>query len=694
MQNDNQPDMLTSGKDEAGGANPSPSVDLRVKADASARPSTPSAGFRWNLRRIMCFSHDGRRRDVELVPGEVNIITGNSHTGKSALAELIDYVMGASECNLPRRVFNTTSWVGLVWEKAGTQCLICRRVPERRPGGSDDLVYQVGADIVVPESSDDLIPTFGRDGMLKRFEALLGIGDAKTEVFGSETNRPVRVSFRNAIPYLLQDGTHIINPIHLLRGQDTRQRQHLIDTVPYYLGAVDESIVLRESELRQLRARISLEERRQAERNAIVGQASATARALLGEALDIGLLAEPLPPDAPDDDVHTALEVARERTLNAPEPFAADIALAQLYEQEQQLSAAGSRIRARIEATRRTLAAADGFDEAGTLQLHRLEVVNLIPDGDDGVCPLCVQPVRDRVQSPQAVRQAAVHIRSELAEVDRERPRLDGVLAELEEERGRMSRSLSEIRAEIARSVQASEERQRLTAVDRQRLLLAGKISLYLQTAVPATPAVATGPADLESLREREELLMAELNTDARLEALTIARMELSTDASEIAQRLPLEADYAGEKIDVNLRTLTVSIGTPPHREEMRSIGSDENYLTLHVAVLLAFHRIFARRQRPVPGFLLFDQLSRPYYPPDPLSSDQREEEVTSDQPEVASLKRYFDVLFDETARGGGLQVLVLEHAYFSDDPRFTAATRERWIHGEALIPEDWPARG
>ena len=91
----------------------------------------------------------------------MNIITGNSHTGKSALAELIDYVMGSAECNLPRRVRNSTSWVGLLWEQADTQCLICRRVPERRSTGTDSFVYQVGAKMFVPESSEHFVPRLG-----------------------------------------------------------------------------------------------------------------------------------------------------------------------------------------------------------------------------------------------------------------------------------------------------------------------------------------------------------------------------------------------------------------------------------------------------------------------------------------------------------------------------------------------------
>jgi hypothetical protein len=231
--------------------------------------------------------------------------------------------------------------------------------------------------------------------------------------------------------------------------------------------------------------------------------------------------------------------------------------------------------------------------------------------------------------------------------------------------------------------------RQQVATLDRQRVHVAGRISLYLQTAAPTEQASAP-PVNLDALRARAAALEAQINTEAKLEALTVARTRIGALATEISRDLPFEERYAGSTIDVNLRTFGVSVTTKRQREEMRSIGSDENVLTLHVSVLLAFHRIFAERQRPVPGFLLLDQLSRPYYPP---TGNDTEEQVDSSQLEVVPLKRYFDALFSEVARGEGLQVLVLEHAYFADDERYKNATRERWVSGNALIPADWPER-
>jgi hypothetical protein len=62
---------------------------------------------------------------------------------------------------------------------------------------------------------------------------------------------------------------------------------------------------------------------------------------------------------------------------------------------------------------------------------------------------------------------------------------------------------------------------------------------------------------------------------------------------------------------------------------------------------------------------------------------------------DVLAMRKHIDFLFAETARRSGLQVLLIEHAYFADDPRYVTATRERWTRasGRGLIPMDWPTR-
>lgn len=51
---------------------------------------------------IVLYSHDGRRRIVKLSPGVVNIITGASKTGKSALIDVVDARLSSTGNWAPR----------------------------------------------------------------------------------------------------------------------------------------------------------------------------------------------------------------------------------------------------------------------------------------------------------------------------------------------------------------------------------------------------------------------------------------------------------------------------------------------------------------------------------------------------------------------------------------------------------------
>ena len=53
------------------------------------------------IKAIAIFNQDGEKRTVPLEVG-VNIITGESKTGKSALVEIIDYCLCSARCTIPK----------------------------------------------------------------------------------------------------------------------------------------------------------------------------------------------------------------------------------------------------------------------------------------------------------------------------------------------------------------------------------------------------------------------------------------------------------------------------------------------------------------------------------------------------------------------------------------------------------------
>ena len=63
------------------------------------------------IRSILLYSLNGEIRQLPFTPGAVNIITGRSLTGKSAIIDIIDYCLGRSTFAIPEGVIrDTVAW--------------------------------------------------------------------------------------------------------------------------------------------------------------------------------------------------------------------------------------------------------------------------------------------------------------------------------------------------------------------------------------------------------------------------------------------------------------------------------------------------------------------------------------------------------------------------------------------------------
>ncbi|MFV3314896.1 DUF3732 domain-containing protein [Pseudomonas sp. NY15374] len=216
---------------------------------------------------------------------------------------------------------------------------------------------------------------------------------------------------------------------------------------------------------------------------------------------------------------------------------------------------------------------------------------------------------------------------------------------------------------------------------------LLGKVSQFLEMN-PATPLA--GP-DLNVLREQIQGLEALVNGAAKQVLLSRAERKVSQYLSAAFAELPTVAPCIGADLEFSSKPPDVAIIEDRSEAVLRlpDAGSDENYLAIHIALSFALQKYLEEIDAPVPGFLAFDQISRPYYP------QRGDESNIEENEEVSAMRRHLDFLFNRTAAQEGLQVLLIEHAYFGDDPRYVAATRKRWNREseDALIPHEWPKR-
>src|ERR1035438_4790952 len=89
-------------------------------------------------------------RIIPFEPGKINIITGESGTGKSTLTWIIDYRLGSEKCSIPVGLIrDVTEWFGLHLQLANTQMILARRDPGDQQA-TDDMYWDEGLEVSVP----------------------------------------------------------------------------------------------------------------------------------------------------------------------------------------------------------------------------------------------------------------------------------------------------------------------------------------------------------------------------------------------------------------------------------------------------------------------------------------------------------------------------------------------------------------
>src|SRR5947207_7167063 len=101
-----------------------------------------------SLKKIVLYSHGSELREILFKPDQLNIITGDSKTGKSAIIHIVDYCLGSGECHVPEgAIRQKVSWYGALFESNGRQLYVVRQNPDPRRSTSSNIHVRLATDI-------------------------------------------------------------------------------------------------------------------------------------------------------------------------------------------------------------------------------------------------------------------------------------------------------------------------------------------------------------------------------------------------------------------------------------------------------------------------------------------------------------------------------------------------------------------
>jgi hypothetical protein len=638
------------------------------------------------IDELILYHRDGETRPISLKSGRLNVITGDSRTGKSSIINILRFLLGGGNPHAPHGpIQQSVAWYGLRGHVGETPFFIGRPAP---PADTDTNETMLVLGEVVTPPLDELSSNTSSGALREYLGGLLGIEDNRNIPSLGQTRQALSASFVHSLYYCFQGQGEIANPEILFHRQNREWiPQTIRDTLPFFLGAQGaddlrrrEELTQRRRDLRRLQQRVRAAE---AERSAGLDRAGS----LITEAVDVGLGREE--PQAAD------LSEARQALrgiLDTPNAQPGDVG-GEFERLRNRRAEINEELRDIAEQLRglEDFATADR-DYAGELheQNARLASIGLVPDdATDATCAMCGQPLGASTSPPRAAIDRALKRsgrRMELAQ--RDRPQIQQAREALLEQR----QTLRDTARDVDRSLEALAVQDELVSDARDAInvqsYVRGRIAQYLDaTEDTGDQELATLRSQVSTLEATVRELAEALDAEAVRSRTTSLLRTVSRQMTSWAQDLDLEHAHDGAQIDIDRLTIVADTPQGPAYMDRGEIGSGMNWVGYHLTAYLALQDFFIRHARPVPSFLVLDQPSQAFFPRDRETGGDLEELTDTDREHTRELYKLVHRVVGQLE--GRLQVIALDHADFEDE-WFADSVVQRWRDGQALIPQSW----
>lgn len=651
----------------------------------------------FQIRKIILWPKNPQHkiRIVEFERGRINVISGLSRTGKSAIIPIIDYCLGSRRCTIPTGIIREkTSWFGVVVSTSEGEKLFARREPEQQQA-TDDMYVQEATQVTLPES---LVKNSTRDSVKQRLDTLSMLTTLSFTVDDASSNGQGRPSFRDLAAFNFQPQNIVANPNVLFYKADTvEHRNKLRSILPYVLGALSGETLAQRHELQRIQRELRRKEADLRNIQTLSERWRATIDARVSEAKDLGLIASDAPAPAHQS---AAMELLRgiATTFNF-DPLVTAAAvnegvteLNRLNSEEQGVAQELSRLRRRSSEMEQLRQSTSSYQGSVVLQRDRLQLSRWLSNQHtEQSCPLCnthlaAPPLKlAELLSSLSTLEEAASATTIPPSFDRELERVGAAISEQVE------------RLKGIRIRQGALTKQSQAARDRQYgQLRASRFLGHLEADLQVFDSIGQNgelSAEVESLRDRVRALERVIS-----EAEIGLRTKRALNAVNLfAGRLmpSLDAETPNDPVSLSDTELTLKIQRVGREDFLWEIGSGSNWLSYHMAITLALHEFFLSLPAcPVPNFIVYDQPSQVYFPQrlaDRKDAEPIVEPEWRDQDEEAVRKVFVAMSQAMAATSEGFQIIVLDHAAKSVWGGIPLVHEvDEWRNGLALIPAEW----
>lgn len=635
------------------------------------------------VKYIGVVDNDSRLHYVPFRPG-LNIITGKSSTGKSAIIEIFDYCLGSTEDTIPVGVITDRSKLFFTVFQFKTYMLVTARLAKsnrcflREVMGSDSD-YLIGL-LKQPSAFfddrhfmplDDFKKSVGR-----HFAITMENIDEDPFVKASGRSKTETPSVRSFSSFMLQHQNLVANKHAIFYRFDQKyKRDQAIDHFKILMGLVGEEYFdlakefeLAKYELKKIQAQIPKQEKRREDGIKEYDRYLAEFEALAGTPL-VEMTAEEI-----WSKPKQALKMISERSVRV-QVLSNQIEVLQrkLLDERAGVLVKKRQAQGHLRLIDDSIKSAvqfgldltgDGIPESTELdQLHCpwCETHTHIPAAEANKLAAAIEWLNGELKLSAYARESFVN----------ERRKIEGELKEINEQLTRIQANLQPLDEEVKR-LQTSK------SIDEQAMKAKLKLEIAIQRQMDKPMSELA--EEEKRWKDRVKVLgdrLAVYNVAERLDGLQDA---INTKMCEIGEHFDFEETYKPVSLKFDLESFDLWYQRDSKtRVYLRSMGSGANWLYSHLALFMSLHYQFSARSSEgckIPPILFLDQPTQVYFPaslddggafePEVLAKQaKREEKLDADLDSVANMFTQFAKFCAETEKETGVipQIIVSDHA-------------------------------
>ena len=633
----------------------------------------------------------------------LNIITGRSSTGKSAIIEIFDYCTGSGVNTVPEGIITENALLYfVVLVSNNTQLILGRNQGEN----TTKAFYRIESKKIEVEKLN--MSYFEEEYFIpiKVFREELGhfcglniseTDENKESIFfrGQKNGRP---SFRNMVSFMLQHQNLIANKHSLFyRFDEKEKRERVIEEFKIFAGFVDQQYYLLCQELEEKRKKL---DRYKAENSKYEINIKENAKELS---------------DLRDDyfsmsGIELFPGISSESVLNAPRLYKDKLETYQIEvnedsdEYRRMFVLLNERKNKLLAERRKTAIRLDRIKSSIDYAANYTKIIdkyNPVSEAINGEveCPFC-HHTTDVTKTE--INRLTVAINWLNSELKKSPQRLDSFLPQkiaIEKEIARIDDEIRHINRELNVILKTNEELEKNKSLEEQTLKIKLKIENVLEWSI--NESVNLAHYDFDNIQKEinniERILSEKYNIERKL---SDAESYINKSMNEIGERLDFEYKPINLHFDIDTFEL-YHLKDGNKKVYLRSMGSGANWLYSHICLFLSILKYFSSLgdKSLVPTILFLDQPSQVYFPAmidmstvgfdaerlkETEKGEKGKEEVDDDMRAVTNLfVQIVNVLKSiNELYGYTPQIIISDHAdnlNLGGDNTFESFVRKRW---------------